>query len=282
MARCLVKILENKPELRELATASLITLLNDPVSDIRIEVVHNVCDLASEDPSRVSEELLREVGNRVASKSKTERKDAATGLAQIYQTHYSKPKLAQVNGDEDCDIDTIVVTALNLEVDGANNSHASLAWIPEVLFKALSVKDETDTDMRSRVIQIVDDVLLPKSLSTTARAAGVSMIVSMIDDTDSNAYKWLGAFLGERAKAQKQLKLYLDTREFSRTHQAGTTEYLKANAGACLPASEASAQERCALPRRKRASEGGERSQRVQGAPFHGGSGLPSERRERE
>jgi len=102
MARCLVKILENKAELRDVATQSLIAMLSDPSSDIRIEVVHNVCDLASDDPKKVADELLREVGKRVSSKSKTERKDAATGLAQIYQAHYSKPKLAAIAADEDC------------------------------------------------------------------------------------------------------------------------------------------------------------------------------------
>lgn len=74
MARCLVKILENKPDLRESATSSLITMLADPVTDIRLEVVHNICDLANEDPTKIVDELLLAVGQRVSSKSKTERK----------------------------------------------------------------------------------------------------------------------------------------------------------------------------------------------------------------
>jgi hypothetical protein len=232
MARCLVKILENKESLRTAATASLVTMLSDPVSDIRIEVVHNVCDLASTDPNSISEELLIEVGKRVSSKSKTERKDAATGLAQIYQTHYTKPKLEQINGNEDCDIDTIIVTALNLEVDGANSAHKSLEWIPKVLFESLCYSDAVDTDMRSRIIQIVDDVLLPKSLSTTARATGISMVVSMLDDMNSNAMKWFSVFLQDRARAQAQLNLYLDTREESRKHKVNSSEYVTLNAEA--------------------------------------------------
>ena len=70
MARCLVKVLENKPDLRQSATKSLVHLLEDPVTDIRVEVVHSICDLASEDPAKVSPDLLKAIGNRVSSKSK--------------------------------------------------------------------------------------------------------------------------------------------------------------------------------------------------------------------
>jgi len=130
-------------------------------------------------------------------------------------------------------IDAIVVCSLNLEIDGATSAHEPLAWIPEVLFRALSYSDTDDVDMRSRVIQIVDDVLLPKSLSTTARACGISFIVSMLNDSDNeNAKKWLSALLNERAKAQAQLNLYLETRERSRASKAGSDTYVILNAEA--------------------------------------------------
>ncbi|GMH91678.1 hypothetical protein TrVE_jg10794 [Triparma verrucosa] len=231
MARCLVKILENKADLRQSATKSLIALLEDPVTDIRIEVVHAICDLASEDPSKVREELLQAIGQRVSSKSKTERKDAATGLAQIYQTHYSKPKLVEINENEDCNIDTIIKVSMNLEMDNVSGVHESLAWIPTVIFQALCYNDTVDSDMRSRVIQIVDDVLLPKSLSSTARTAGLAMIINSIKDND-NALKWLSKFLSERAEAQSALAAYLEARETSRGFSTGSAEYLTANVDA--------------------------------------------------
>ena len=229
MARCLVKILENKPELRAAATESLVTMLTDPVTDIRLEVVHNICDLASEDPAKITDELLHAVGNRVSSKSKTERKDAATGLAQIYQTHYSKPKLAPINDNEDCSIDEIIKVAMNLDDDNENLGFArSLSWLPKVVFESLSYNDVVDSDMRSRIIQIVDDVLLPKSLSSTARTAGVAMIISSFEK-DAHALRWLSKFMCERAEAQAALTSYLDAREHSRTLKAGSVEFLTAN-----------------------------------------------------
>ena len=229
MARCLVKILENKPELRVAATDSLIVMLSDPITDIRLEVVHNICDLASEDPAKITAELLLAVGQRVTSKSKTERKDAATGLAQVYQTHYSKPKLAPINDNEDCEIDEIIKIGMNLDDDNNNAAFTrSLSWIPKVIFESLSYNDVVDSDMRSRVIQIVDDVLLPKSLSTTARTAGVAMIISNFEK-DANAVRWLSKFLVERAEAQAALTSYLDARDLSRTFKAGSVEFLTHN-----------------------------------------------------
>jgi hypothetical protein len=229
MARCLVKILENKPELRVAATESLIVMLADPITDIRLEVVHNICDLASEDPAKITDKLLLAVGQRVTSKSKTERKDAATGLAQVYQTHYSKPKLAPINDNEDCSIDEIIKVSMNLDDDNANDAFTrSLSWIPKVIFESLSYNDVVDSDMRSRVIQIVDDVLLPKSLSTTARTAGVAMIISNFEK-DANAVRWLSKFLAERAEAQAALTSYLDARDLSRTFKAGSVEFLTHN-----------------------------------------------------
>lgn len=91
---------------------------------------------------------------------------------------------------------------MNLDDQNENTSfHKSLYWIPSTLFQALSFNDTVDSDMRSRIIQIVDDVLLPKSLSATARTAGIAMIISCIS-TDSNAFKWLSKFLSERAESQ--------------------------------------------------------------------------------
>ncbi|GMI46174.1 hypothetical protein TrCOL_g10706, partial [Triparma columacea] len=104
----------------------------------------------------------------------------------------------------------------------------SLSWIPKVIFESLSYNDVVDSDMRSHVIQIVDDVLLPKSLSTTARTAGVAMIISNFEK-DANAVRWLSKFLAECAEAQAALTSYLDARDLSRTFKAGSVEFLTHN-----------------------------------------------------
>ena len=120
-------------------------LLNDPDQRIRLEVVHNVCDLASEDPTKIDTILLKEVGKRVSSKSKTERKDAVTGISQIFQTHYIKPKLDRINKDEDLDISSIVQICMNpdSEENKSFKNEDKLCWIPEQIFCALSYNDDS-------------------------------------------------------------------------------------------------------------------------------------------
>ena len=230
MARCMVKILENKPELKEHATASIIKLLNDGSADIRVEIVHNVCDLASEQPGKVSTDLLKAIGGRIASKSKVERKDAATGLAQIYQTHYSKVVLSAIDADENCDTSDIIACVTNCTTTKKSAPDTvDYSWIPEVVFKAFSFTDAVDVEMRSRVVQIVDDVLLPKSLSTTARATGLVIILSNLT-VGSNGYKWVEKFLQERSDSQKMLASYLDSRDKAREFEAGSSGFLTENA----------------------------------------------------
>ena len=47
------------------------------------------------------------------------------------------------------------------------------AWIPQEVFKCMSYPDIADPEMRHRVLQIVDDVLLGMAkLTPTSRAVG--------------------------------------------------------------------------------------------------------------
>ena len=119
---------------------------------------------------------------------------------------------------------------MNLEMD-TPAVHDSLSWIPGVIFQALCFNDTVDTEMRSRVLQIVDDVLLPKSLSSTARTAGLAMIMYSIKDNE-NALKWFAKCLSERSEAQAAVTAYLSAREASRQFSAGSAEFLAANADA--------------------------------------------------
>jgi len=83
--------------------------------------------------------------------------------------------------------------------------------------------------MRSRIVQIVDDVLLPKSLSTTARATGLVIILSNLGE-NANAYKWVEKFLQERSESQKLLASYLESRDKAREFEAGTGGFIEENA----------------------------------------------------
>ena len=246
-------------------------ILRDPTLDIRLLGVHQVCALAHSaavaelpagagagsgtsdhgagDPvggkrappplSVVSSELLRAVGNRVSSKNKKEHKDAVTGLAQIYHKHYLRRKLRYVQeGGEDVSIDEI------LEVwrgEPEPEVEEKLAWIPQRVFECVSYPDNSDPEMRNRVFQIVDDILLGtakkdsgggggggSALTPTSRAVGLALIVSSLKDKE-NAYKWMCALFAQRSRLQKALGEYLDARSKAREFEAGRPEAFEAD-----------------------------------------------------
>ena len=115
MVQCLILLLaHHKPkEIRDLATQALVDMIGtDPDVNVRIDAIHQVCDLAHEDPSVISPKLVQAVGGRIASKHKTERKDAATGLAQCYFKHFCTKVCGEIEkGGEDVDL-SIILDAL--------------------------------------------------------------------------------------------------------------------------------------------------------------------------
>ena len=207
-------------ELCEEATRVLIRVMTEDIDDsVRKDAVHAVCDLAhmekssgplivpdpqdrnADNASRgygpvVSDKLLRAVANRVQSKTKEERKDALTGLAQIYYKHYVCEKLQDVQrGGDDCDI-AVIMDALHdtcffgtpqaaskkkgrsggrrraaqrdfdedEDEDGPESYSYDIddkyKWIPGLIFKSGCFTDGKDSGMRDRVNQIIDDVIL--------------------------------------------------------------------------------------------------------------------------
>mmetsp|Transcript_210 Transcript_210/g.393 ORF Transcript_210/g.393 Transcript_210/m.393 type:complete len:1914 (-) Transcript_210:1028-6769(-) len=193
--------------------------------------------------SVISPELLHAIGNRVSSKNKTEHKDAITGLAQIYHKHYIRQKLRFVQeGGEDVSIDEILElwkeqVATQGKKEGKGEATMSLeeekfAWIPQRVFECVSFSDATDAEMRNRIFQIVDDVLLGtqkskskdsngSTLTPTSRAVGLALIVNAVKEKE-NAYKWMCTLFSQRSHLQKALGAYLDARSRSKECTSGT------------------------------------------------------------
>ncbi|KAL3919135.1 MAG: hypothetical protein SGILL_003907, partial [Bacillariaceae sp.] len=105
-------------------------------------------------------------------------------------------------------------------------------WIPSVLFESASYTDSVDPDMRSRVVMLVDELLLGKHLTSTARATGLALVVDGVRNQSDLALHWMGVLLDERAKLQTTLKAYLDARADIRNHVAGSEGYLAADSKA--------------------------------------------------
>jgi len=278
-----VKLLQHYPAdayVRDQVTNTLIELCHDPQSpQVRMDVIFQVCDFAFR-PSKkqppgservisnvpVPAKLLAAVGSRVQSKNKDERKNAVTGLAQVYFRRYIQPKLREIHqGGDDCDLDVILHVLrdnCHLHAVHTNNNKKkkvkhlrahgispnkddydvdpeveAYAWIPRTVFRSACFTDDVDTDMHSRVIQIIDEVLLgselssnaSKKLTSTARAVGLTIVLhSLVGESEngslmgadgstssqgsSDAMKFFYDLFGRRAKLQKAVSKYIDAR----------------------------------------------------------------------
>ena len=118
-------------------------------------------------------------------------------------------------------------------------------WIPRKVFECASFTDSIDPDMRNRVIQIVDDVLLGSAstnseLTPTSRSVGLAIILESLRDksddicgiSSSNASNWMSILFAQRASLQKSLGEYIDARNKRREFKSGTEEAFSADAEA--------------------------------------------------
>jgi len=279
----------------EEATEALVGVVRgDPCVDVRLAGIHQICDLVHSqkvgggekggdgDGGLIAGCLLRAVGNRVSSKHKTERRNAVTGLAHIFYRRYILDKLKTVQcGGDDCDI-TVIMNAINetcsfgFTLDSKdskassgggstvhddkelhlNDGNDKYKFIPRLVFESACFPDATDPEMRNRVIQIVDDVLLGSGnantnnkeegikrepLTLTSRAVGLAIIMNSLQMFDkkgtpgtdnSNAFKWMRSLLCQRAHLQHAVSSYVKARSATERCTQGSEERMTADASA--------------------------------------------------
>ena len=230
---------------------------NDADSQVRLHMLHRICDTAYAHRDVISRDLLSKVSAFVTSKHKQERRDVMTGLAQTYFKQYVSQQLRAIQmGGDDVDLQIIarvlhsachnnlttqsdpVVPTTSISDD---DLHDRYQWIPQIVFQCASYTDAMDTEMRSRVIQVVDDLLLgselpnsSKKLTPTARAVGLAIVVDSLQRQDINpnmrsnapvgpskSYHWMCKLLEQRRKLQRAVGRYLDARGDVRLHTPG-------------------------------------------------------------
>jgi hypothetical protein len=141
----------------------------------------------------------------------------------------------------------------DFEGDCTNTNLIDLyGWIPSKVLECVCITDSTDTEMRSRVVQIMDEMLLKESSSTDkkakqnfviARAIGwTSLLDSLVIEANgdsqgsinllqmtnknyhrytSTAYKFLQQLMMQRATLQSTASRYIDARAQIREYEAG-------------------------------------------------------------
>ncbi len=271
-------------ELREISTLTLESMVHsDPDAGIREAAIQQICELCLIRPEIIPPSLLHAVSDRIKGKNttKAERKHALTGLAQLYHIHYLQKKLYPVEqydtGSEGGDFDNVpcitevlsaargkspkskrTLKVVQKDDDLLYRSHAQVEeqfyWIPEIVMESAWYTDQLDSDMRNRVIQIIDDILLGPAtdveeeandssrimkLTPTGRALGLTLIINSFAVSDehlnveeTNAYKWLSSLLAQRASLQTAVSAYINARGLIKNYAVDSVESMKANAAA--------------------------------------------------
>lgn len=197
-------IWNRKPALGSAIEKEFIQRLNDPDWEVRRLVVNEVCDLAVNQLELVSEECLRAVGERMKDKKVVLRKETMTGLSQVYATHVSAYWKSDSSDEEDQLL--IAVSASNVPT-----SHMKkLAWVPDYVFKCFAYPQQ---ELKLRVVQLLDDILLPKGFSEPLRAKGLLFIFQTLDSVSKEA---LTRIWSERIKCIDKCQTFLTSRRLIR------------------------------------------------------------------
>ena len=184
-------ILERKPELRDAILKELQLRLTDPEWEVRRRAVNELCDVAATDVTILDESTLQAIGERMKDKKIVLRKEAMTGLAQIYAQFL----LAQDN--EDYFLSPSLSTRLE--------------WIPTQVLKCYAYPE---AELKLRTIQLLDEILIPKQFDMEARVRRMFFVIQSLDPQGMEALRriWF-----DREKGQERLAQYLNARGSSTT-----------------------------------------------------------------
>ncbi|CAM9300251.1 unnamed protein product, partial [Phaeothamnion confervicola] len=213
-------ILRRKPELRQELREALLKRLSDQEPEVRHKAVQELADAAADNMSAVGPELLRQVGERMKDKRAPIRKDAATGLAQVYARHVglrwangmmtgSRGNGEQDGGDAEgavTDEEEADLSALTVESPPRAVADA-VGWVPDQVLCCYSFPD---LEMKTRVMQLLDEVILPRGRPERVRAAG---LVYVYGELGPAARRAVATILVDRRRCQAEVRRYLAARD---------------------------------------------------------------------
>lgn len=193
-------LLQHKPALATYGVGVLLGRGQDPDARVRKAMVAAVCDAASARLSDCPANLLKAVGQRCLDKKVEIRKDAATGLAQIFAA-YMPSLWKAVAADESAPR----VPAMSSEME------EKLMWIPGHVVLGYTMPE---VELQLRAIQLLDHILLYRNLDVATRARALLHMRAAMKKGASAALRKL---LYDRASAQAALRKYLDERSIVRS-----------------------------------------------------------------
>uniref|UniRef100_K3X0E1 Sister chromatid cohesion protein n=1 Tax=Globisporangium ultimum (strain ATCC 200006 / CBS 805.95 / DAOM BR144) TaxID=431595 RepID=K3X0E1_GLOUD len=203
-------IWQRKAELGSLIEKEFVLRLSDPDWEVRRLVVNELCDLAANNLEVVSEECLRQTGERMKDKKVILRKETMTGLSQVYAAHISK-YWSPEDGNEEDELNRHNVPTINSK---------KLGWVPDFVLKCFAYPQQ---ELRLRVVQLLDDILLPKAASEVTRAKGLLFIFQALDPASKEA---LRRILSERAKCLQSCREFVLAKKQQRQFSKGSSSFI--------------------------------------------------------
>lgn len=219
--------------------------LQDGAVEARLAATKAVADIATAKLSLVSAQLLSALGDRAADKRADVRREAITGLAQVFATavtplweqhdDYSEQMPAllgtadiaapqdsaradgmgaalmaaasrtpeAVHTDVQCTRALRALEQLATTSSEVREIAGKLWWVPDVVLRSYA---HTEPEVKQRVIQLLDRILLPERLSPLARARGVAQLYASMCMEARSAFALI---VKERAVLQRQLRAWL-------------------------------------------------------------------------
>ena len=219
--------------------------LQDGAVEARLAATKAVADIATAKLSQVSAQLLSALGDRAADKRADVRREAITGLAQVFATavtplweqhdDYSEQMPAllgtadiaaaqdraradsmgaalmaaasrtpdAVHTDVQCTRALRALEKLASTPAEVREIAGKLWWVPDVVLRSYA---HTEPEVKQRVIQLLDRILLPERLSPLARARGVAQLYASMCMEARSAFALI---VKERAVLQRQLRAWL-------------------------------------------------------------------------
>ncbi|KAF1322448.1 hypothetical protein FI667_g11173, partial [Globisporangium splendens] len=209
-------IWQRKADLGSLIEKEFILRLSDPDWEVRRLVVNELCDLAANNLEVVSEECLRQTGERMKDKKVILRKETMTGLSQVYAAHISRHWSPEDGHEEEDELKHHNVPTVNSK---------KLGWVPDFVLKCFAYPQQ---ELRLRVVQLLDDILLPKAASEVIRAKGLLFIFQALDPASKEA---LRRILSERAKCLQSCQEFILAKKQQRRLSKGLPSGLNSSAG---------------------------------------------------
>ncbi|KDO22566.1 hypothetical protein SPRG_12546 [Saprolegnia parasitica CBS 223.65] len=189
-------IAQRKPDLLHLIEPEMMGRLQDAEWDVRRLAMNELCDLAAKSVTSVSASCLRQIGERMKDKKVVIRKEAMTGLAQIYSAH--------------------VASSLSTGANELTAAATALSWVPDYVLKCFAYPQQ---ELKLRVVQLLDDILLPKATSELHRMKGLVFLWKHLEPSAKEALKRI--FL-ERVRCRDAITTFVDIKQLMR-HKKNAT-----------------------------------------------------------